>query len=431
MKIIKNPFSAYINNCLVSIFLLLALQTSAQAQLSLNGLATHSELGKEQFVAGLYVSTLSSTPSAILLAQEEKRVEVRVTAERFSSRRFKRMWIEGMAVNASSAELAKHAKNMAKFSNLIKLKMISGDVFTIERTLSLVRITINEVELGTIDDTSFFDLLLRTWIGPVPLSSEFRQGLMLAGDINDTLLSRYENIEPTNQRISVIKEGVRLLKEKNKDKESQVSLAASNVAAPEVAAPKIDAPKVAAPIIEAPKITAADSQTDTTAQGINIEAPSLDIEPQPAATEKPQVVAIAATPKPATPKTPKPVAAKQQGDSSLFEEEEEEEFTAATLLEQQLYIAKLKRWSQRKLRYPKTSASRGHEGSVRLEITIDRSGKVINMGVLEESKYKLLNKEARAAVKRASPYPEIPDLIKGESFTFTLPVAFRLVAPKK
>lgn len=106
----------------------------------LNGVATQSELGKEQFIAGLFTSTLASEAKDVLVAQEDKRMQIRVTADRLSTRRFKRLWIEGMAINASSSELQKHAQHMADFSNMLKIKLMAGDIFTIDRTGSNVLI---------------------------------------------------------------------------------------------------------------------------------------------------------------------------------------------------------------------------------------------------------------------------------------------------
>lgn len=57
----------------------------------LNGVATQSELGKEQFIAGLFTSTLASEAKDVLVAQEDKRMQIRVTADRLSTRRFKRL----------------------------------------------------------------------------------------------------------------------------------------------------------------------------------------------------------------------------------------------------------------------------------------------------------------------------------------------------
>ena len=415
MKPVKtNPSGKRLSFFLAISLITLLFSAHTHSEPMLNGIASHSELGKEQFIGGLYSSTLTNESKQLLLADEEKRIEVRVLAERFSSRRFKRMWIEGMAINASSVELAKQSNNMAAFSNMLKIKLIKGDVFAIDRNYDDVTVSLNGVKLGVIDDPSFFDLLLRTWIGPVPLSSDFRSALMVSGDTDDELLGRFQAIGATEERIAAIQEGTQALKASP----AQVAVAAPDIAppAPIVAAPKaISAPQIAAPEVKVETPAKPEEKPEETKPVVEA--------PKPVSTPKPAPVVAKAEPKPAPPK-PKPVK-----EESIFDEEDDEEFTAAGLLEQQLYIATLKRVYQKKLRYPQTSLNKGQEGNIRLEITINRSGKVQSVETLEESDYKLLNREAKAAVKRTK-FPKMPELIKGEDFTFTIPVAFKLVSKK-
>lgn len=391
------------------IFLVLAAaSTLINAAPVLNGLAVHSELGKEQFIAGLSVTTLSNSSRDILIVNEPKQIQVRVLIDRLSSRRFKRMWIEGMAINASSSELSEHAKHMAKFSNMLKMKLSAGDIFTIDRGSDQVNVYLNGVKLGDVPDVAFFDLLLRTWIGPVPLSSQFRDNLLVAGDIDNALLSRFDATFPSEDRIAEVEANVT-----NQEKsEPQVAAIVetpepaidATIAAPALGAGAIaTAPKVAAPEVAAPGLPA-----------------STTTKPKPT----PPPVA-AATPKP----TPKPTAAPQQQallDADALEEEEDLDFTAESLLEQQLYIAKLKRYSYNYLSYPRRALDRGWEGNVRLNITIDRTGKVLEVVVVEESEYKTLTKEAVNAANKASPFPAMPDGLRGETFAFTLPVVFKI-----
>ena len=412
MKTSKNPRKGLIFYVITAISILL-VPLGVHSDPLLNGIASHSELGKEQFIAGLYTSTLSDQSRDILLAEEEKRIQVRVTAERFSSRRFKRMWIEGMAINASSVELAEQSKNMAAFRNMLKIKLIQGDIFTIDRSLEKVSVSLNGALLGEIDDPVFFDLLLRTWIGPVPLSSDFRKNLLTNGDVEDEALDRYLSTVPTDERIAMVEDGVRQLNEGTANQESSSDSPVVAAIAPVIQQPSAPRPSVAAPVIQIDQPTidpVAENNAEPAAETAN--EPEVEV----AAPEPVQEVAVAAP-------EPKP----EKKSESIFEEDEEE-FTAQTLLEQQLYIANLKRWSQKYLKYPRTALNRGYEGNVRLELVLDRAGKVQSIEFLEEAPYRTLNKEAEKAVKRAEPFPEMPQILKGDSFTFTLPISFQLVS---
>ncbi|WP_188151911.1 TonB family protein [Teredinibacter waterburyi] len=394
---------------------------------ALNGLSVHSELGKEQFIAALSVATPSESARDILLADEDKLIEVRILADRLSARTFKRIWIEGMAINSSSSELKQNAQNMASFSNLIRLKLIQGDIFAIDRSDGEVRILLNGSVLGTIADPQFFDLLLRTWIGPVPLSSDFRSGLLVGGNVDSNLLAQFRALTPSNDRIEIVKNAVASLATT-----STAAVAAAVVgAAPNPIKPEIVLNK---PVIGAPDMAVTTPNTPEVSSATATPTPvPAATTPTPAVTTAAQTVADTTKPKVEAPKlaAPTPKPAKSQTttallDADLLDEDEELDFTAESLLSQQLYIAELKKWSHRYLEYPPRALSKLWQGNVRMSVTIDRSGNVIESIVAEEAKFETLTRAARRAVKKASPFPAMPDDIAGKSFTFSLPIVFKL-----
>lgn len=413
----------------LAVFLILLCTTKTHAEISLNGVATHSELGEELFIAGLYTSTPSTDKGAILVAQEEKQIQVRVTTDKLSSRRFKRMWIEGMAVNSSAAELKDQSGNMAAFSNMLNLRLIEGDIFAVSRynegSISGVKVIINGVQLGEISDAQFFDLLLRTWLGPVPLSSEFRNSLTKAGNIDPALRARYDATIPSDQRVAEIESAI-------KSQLSQtVAAAEPRVSSPPISAPTISGPT--APVISAPttvsRPASGQGQDSEDTQVAAIAPPKLsDIAPKTVTsntTTPTSTNAAPSTPKPAAPTTV--ASARPSQSQNVFEDPDDEgPLTAEGIYRQQLYVTELKRYSNQFLKYPNSALSRGKEGSVRLNVVIDRDGNVMQMELLEESDYSPFNRAAERAVKKASPFPQVPVEVKGETFTFTLPIVFVL-----
>lgn len=379
---------------------------TSYAATSLNGVSLHTELQQEQFMAGLYLTTPSESAKQILVINEEKELQVRVLTDRIKSRKFKRMWIEGMAINASNKELSEQSANMANFSNMLKITLIRGDIFALRRLSNEVLVEINGVTIGIIPDPTFFDLLLRTWIGPVPLSSEFRDGLLSAGSLNPDLAGRFQSTQPSNTRIAAVTLGVQQLLEKS----GGTTIASAPVEKPK-SAPKKPAPKVVAPKIVTPKIV----------------APKVVV---------PKVVAPKPKPKPKPKPAPKPVPELAKIDppkpntidESIFDIDEEEiVYTAESLLSQQLYISKLKKWSQRFIKYPARAYKRGQQGAVRLGVTIDRYGKLKRVEITAQAKYSSLNKEAKSAVERAEPFPRMPHDVPGDEFSFSIPVMFKIV----
>ncbi|MGH1370543.1 MAG: TonB family protein [Cellvibrionaceae bacterium] len=396
-----------VNRVLLSSLTALGMSLAAPllwADSLLNGLAIHKELNKEQFIGALYSDTLSNDASGLMASTGAKRMELKVVAKRLSARRLNSMWIEGMAINNPTSLLSDQAQSMVAFTALVKRSLRAGDVLSIRGSGDITTVTLNDIELGKIESEQFFDMVMRTWIGSVPLSSDFRDAILTNGSVDTELLARYEAIAPTQARRETIAKWL------------TPATPAAQVAQVKPAAPKPviaaapEKPSIAAPVIQQPIIAA---------------APAIESAPEPAA-------AVPAEPEPV--EAPAEVAAVANEDElldeELLDEEDYEEdvpvLTAESLLNRQLYHSQLLKWTYKYIRYPKRAVSRGHEGSVRVAVVIDRQGNIKNVSEVESSKYSTLNKEALGAVNRAVPFPAIPDGIEGDEFAFSLPIVFRL-----
>lgn len=352
----------------------------------LNGLAIHTQLGKEQFLAAVYAETRTSVARDLLTAEHDKVMELRILEENLFARRFQRMWIEGIAINAGAVEMEKFAQHLADFSNLLRLKLTTGDILRIERLeqQKMTRVSLNSQLLGTIGDARFFDLLLRTWVGPVPLSSEFKDALLAEGKVSPDLLARFNSTTPSSARVAEV-----------------VALLQSPAARIAEQRPSNDSSKPPTPV---------------------------DSTPTPDETQPP--VAAATPAKPPEPSPPQELLTAEAlfNDEAILDEEEDGAyaFTAENLLSQQIYIAKLAKWTSNFVKYPRSALRSQQEGTVRLTVALRRDGRIQDVQVLEKSEYETLNKAATRAVKSASPYPAVPEEITGEQFLFTVPVVFKL-----
>jgi periplasmic protein TonB len=405
---------------LVTLFLWF-LPSLVWAEAKLNGVSVHTELGAEQFIAALYAETLSSDARVLLLDTSDQRMEVRVVASSLLANRFKRMWIEGVAINAGTGEMQKHAQHLADFSNMLTIKLQRDDVLSIRRKSNTTQILVNNIELGQIPSGEFYNLLLRTWIGPVPLSSAFRDGLLTAGKVDDKSLSIFNKINPTPERIAVIRNAL-IAAGKLKGKPIKPETPSTEVAAtpptetikPETIKPEKPKQEPAKP----PEVPAG-GELATTAKPVETAKPADTLKPKPEPV-KVEPAKPAAEPKPAVASAPNPAST---GD--IFEEEDKKE-TADSLLLQQLYISKLSKRTASFVKYPKSALSKDQQGTVRVSVTIDKSGQVTSVKTSAQTDYPLLNQAAVDAANRASPYPPIPDEMKVNSFTFTVPIAFRV-----
>ncbi len=75
-------------------------------------------------------------------------------------------------------------------------------------------------------------------------------------------------------------------------------------------------------------------------------------------------------------------------------------------------------------RYPRRAQSQGQEGVAQVAFTVDRRGMVLSARIARGSGYPLLDEEALATVRRASPMPPPPDDVPGDPVEVVVPVDF-------
>ena len=384
---------------LISISLLIICQAT-RAEPMLNGIAVHQELGQEVFIGALFSESLSNDADTLINNSQPMRMELKIVApDGLTTRRFSRMWIEGMAVNSKADVLTAQADNMVKFDGLFKGRFVKNDFISFANHPGRgVDIAVNGVLLGNIKDNAFFSMLLSTWIGKIPLSSEYRDSLLKVGDVDASLRSRFTAITPTAARTAEVKEWTGVMVAVEETKSSAASSSKASTAAAK-AATAATAAVVAKP--ELPKL-------DVPA----IEKPALDVPAPTAPAEKAAPAATAAAP-----------ATAAKADE---EDEEGPALTAQSLLARQFYVSDAIKKIRSKTKYPQRALDRSQAGNVRVSVVIDREGNILNSDLLESSKFDLLNKEAIEAVKRSAPFPALPEEVSGARFEFTVPIRWTL-----
>ena len=375
----------YVMNLCISFLLTSFCSLTLAAEPLLNGMATHIDLGKEQFIGALYSSSLSDNADKLLANNQSMRMELKIVApEGITTRRFSRWWIEGMAINNSPALLTEQADNMVKFDGLFKGRFSTNDTiaFTSEPGKG-VNIAINDVFLGNIASDKFFSMLLRTWIGKVPLSSEYKDGILKNGQVNAELKSRFDKIKPTKERTaevanwSKLKSPAELAAEKEKEKDAKEAAAKNSSAQ----SSSVDNVKVAAQKAELAKA----------------EATKL-------AAQKAAAAAAA----------------------SANDDDDKPALTAQSLLARQFYVSDQLKKIYGNVRYPKKALERNQSGGVRIAIVINRQGNIVSSSIVQASEVDLLNDAALEAVTKSAPFAPLPDAITGATFEFTAPLRFTL-----
>ncbi|MBB6521390.1 TonB family protein [Pseudoteredinibacter isoporae] len=401
--------------------LCLGMSVQSSADQLLNGIASYNKLGKERFLAGLYLTGTSNDPSAILNSSEPQKMEMRVTAKRLSSRSLTKLWIESMAINNPPSVLTEQANAMVQFSKLVKRTLRTGDHLVIHRKgTGTTEISLNGIKLGEINQDGFFKTLLNSWLGSVPFSSSFKSQLLVNGNVGEDLNARFVTITPDAARTEQLAQVINQSQESAAPAQA-VSTQQTSAAVPQQqSAPEPEQPEARA----AASDIAASTQTEAVIEQPLIAKPNIQLasaeqpteeapEPEPASPEQQEQAAI--------------ISADELDEEELDEGEDiSAELTAEALLNRQLYHSKLVKWAYQHVKYPKRAIVREQQGSVQLELVVDRNGDVRNIEILEASKYATLNRASQRAIEDASPFPPMPETMSQEEFRFTLPIVYRL-----
>ena len=107
--------------------LLLIFSSGAQAELKLNGSAIYQDLGKQQFVAALFVDDLSNNANSIQLQQSPKRMEVRIIND-YSKRRWLNLWMQSISINNDRESFSGSAQEVIDIMRAPKSAPKRGDV---------------------------------------------------------------------------------------------------------------------------------------------------------------------------------------------------------------------------------------------------------------------------------------------------------------
>ncbi|MEJ7925687.1 energy transducer TonB [Sphingobium sp. AN641] len=92
------------------------------------------------------------------------------------------------------------------------------------------------------------------------------------------------------------------------------------------------------------------------------------------------------------------------------------------------YAAKVRSWLYGHKIYPRRARMRREEGRVQVRFVLDRAGMLLEGAIVQGSGNTVLDDEAEAMLRRASPYPSAPTELPGERIEFTAPIIFTLPA---
>jgi protein TonB len=334
----------------------------------------------------IYQGAIYQPLTAIDLTEDgEMRMEMRIAIEEISARRFIRMWMDNISLNASREQRERLINEIQQFSEIYQHPFTRGDhiVFEYGAEEGITRYTHNDVLMGATHGREFFRLLLNVWLGDNPKSSDLKTALFAtaANGIDTTAADKFYALSFDTTRKQAI---ASFIKAKQEEK-----LAAQH----------------------AEEALRLEQQKQEAAAAL---ARAQALEEQRLAEEEERQ------------------RLQQLEEERLRREREEQEAIArARHAEEQLqlhneYARSLNRWIGTYVVYPDAALRRGIAGRVEVEVVSDRNGNLVSQTIIASSGSNVLDRAAQETVENAAPMPAMPEAMEDETFTLTMPIAYIL-----
>jgi protein TonB len=353
--------------------------------MTMTGMAAYTELKRPFYIGALYSDSTVVDAKNFLTNQGRRRMDIRVNGTRLTPRRFSSQWTQALLINGSPEQLDKFDDAFVQFNNLPKETFKVGDQIVIDSfPEGATVVSVNGTTMLSVAKSGFFELLVSTWIGDRPPSSDFKAAILNPA-IDSALEAEFNALEPTKARIAEVKAWIA-------EEEAEADLIAQEAAAAAAAAALIASEAASAAEKQAAEKTIAD-------------ATAKRVEKERVAAEKAQLEA-------------EEEAEEQKMDPAMYKLQQD------TLLK--LYRSSVVKRTLKEVVYPKRAIKRNRQGAVILDVTVARSGKVMSINTAQEAKYSSLNDAAIDAVNKVEKYSAVPAGLDGESIIINVPVKFIL-----
>ncbi|GIZ53232.1 chalcone isomerase family protein [Noviherbaspirillum aridicola] len=153
----------------------------ANEDLRLNGAGIRYKAIFKVYVAGLYLAEKKTTVPAVLAAPGAKRVSI-VMLRDVSNEEFGRGFMSGITQNSDRNETAKLVAQLQKFGEIFAAipELKKGDMLTVDwvpGSGTLIHLNGRKIS-EVLPDASFYNAILRIWLGDKPIDSRLKPALL-------------------------------------------------------------------------------------------------------------------------------------------------------------------------------------------------------------------------------------------------------------
>lgn len=154
----------------------LSLDMSQAPELKIKGVAAYDALGQEYYIASLYVTDASQDALALLAENQRQRMKIKVTAKRWSVRKWKAQWLDNIVINNQPNADPSLEQAIATFTEFPKNNLLAADEVIIDYLPGEgTRVYFNTHEVISTSDRKLYTYLLNTWLGKFSLNRTFRE----------------------------------------------------------------------------------------------------------------------------------------------------------------------------------------------------------------------------------------------------------------
>ncbi len=368
--------------------------------------ARFTQYNRPYFLAQLQINATSESPASVLTGDYPFRLDLAIEADFLSDRRLSRLWRESMGLNANGEQFSKETIALTQLYAFINTDLYKGDHFLVVYTPGRgTSLQINSQPSKFIDNSMLGVLMLQGLLGEVPLSSEFKSGL-LTTDASDPVLARdFLALQPSAARAQQLLAATAV-----DDKPSDSSQSAVE-----------DAAVPAAAVEQEPSLS--QPATPPTTAPATRPKPTVKLSP-PSRVSAANRARVAQAHKPVTTEPP---LATQPARSEPAEPIPAPVDSESVIVAKKAYQAQLERAIKKYQTIPFKAFSRRMEGDVLLRISVDDKGYLTRLDLAKPSRHNVLNDQALDAVASAEPFAPIPADLGVKEFSFELTLSYDLV----
>ena len=407
------------------------------SELEMLGIGVHQELRNDIYIGTLFAPASVKDVEVLKDDQVAKRMSIRLLSG-YSQRKMARHWKERLALNNPRKIWQPFTREIIAFSRLFKRKFETGDELNIDFIPGQgTQIYLNGTLFQTFKKPEFTNLLLNVWLGNTPPTRAFKNSIrgQVEQSLKNTLADRYSALQSVAGRFDDDLAG-----EAENTKVAAVQTQTGPIAAVTSNKPKTvnsskKASKKSAKKQTNTKIAAKNDEAKGRAEKIASKSNSSPTKSTPAAnTSADNSKTLAKTEKPVIKREPAALAkidiASTKPDIKIDPELEKKAPVEDDLFDVDLisgsYTRDLIDSIRQYQKYPKKALINEEQGDVRVTVSIDTHGEIIDVKLVEKSGSRILDKAVIRMVRKAAPFQAIPKELKLDIFEFDLPISFQL-----